>query len=119
MATRGYNEIQSPRGKNVIIAYDRLRQLTGFQDYKAFASAHRKWVDDLLESKEDKRDRRWTESIAVGGIQFAKRIQTAMGGMAKGRTIHVAKDGFELRESQLVYNAVFGTQNRNIDPKNA
>jgi len=37
----GYNEIQVPRRKNVIIAYDRLRQLTGFMDYEAFSSAHR------------------------------------------------------------------------------
>ena len=115
----GYNEIQSPRRKNVIIAYDKLRQLAGFPDYRAFASAHRKWVDDLLARNEDKRDCRWTESIAVGGIQFTKRIQTAMGAMAKGRTVHVAKEGFELRESQLGYNAVFSTQNRNIAPENA
>ena len=43
----GYNEIQAPRRKNVIIAYARLRQLAGFKDYEAFVSAHRKWVNDL------------------------------------------------------------------------
>ena len=93
----GYNEIQAPRRKNVIIAYDRLRQLAGFKDYEAFASAHRKWVHDLLGNNDDKRDSRWSESIAVGSIQFTKRIKTAMGAIVKGRTIRGIKDGFELR----------------------
>ena len=37
----GYTEIQSPKRKNVIIAYDRLRELSGFTNYESFASAHR------------------------------------------------------------------------------
>ncbi len=40
----GYNENQAPRRKNVIIAYDRLRELAGFKDYESFTSAHYKWV---------------------------------------------------------------------------
>jgi len=115
----GYNEIQAPRRKNVIIAYDRLRQLTGFKDYEAFASAHRKWVHDILGGNDDKRDSRWTEGIAVGSIKFANRIKTAMGAMAKGRTIRGIEDGFELRESQSVYNAVLDTENCNIAPQKA
>jgi putative transposase len=61
----GYNEIQSPLRKNVIIAYDRLRELDGFKDYASFASAHRKWVQAALEEIEAKRESRWTESIAM------------------------------------------------------
>lgn len=47
----GYNEIQAPRRKNIIIAYDRLRELAGFKDYESFASAHRKWVQAALKKK--------------------------------------------------------------------
>ena len=32
----GYNEIQKPRKKNVLIAYQRLAELTGFESYTAF-----------------------------------------------------------------------------------
>ena len=115
----GYNEIQSPRRKNVIIAYDRLRQLAGFKDYEAFVSAHRKWVHDSIRGKEDKRDSRWSASIAVGSNQFTKRIKTALGTMATGREIRGIKDGFELRESQSGYNAVLDTENCNIGPQKA
>jgi putative transposase len=115
----GYNEIQAPRRKNVLIAYDRLQQLTGFKDYEGFVSAHRKWVHDLLGNNDDKRDSRWSESIAVGSIQFTKRIKTAMGAMAKGRTIRGIKDGFELRESLSGYNVVLDTENCDIARKKA
>ena len=112
----GYNEIQSPRRKNVIIAYDRLRQLAGFKDYESFASAHRKSVHDLSENYDGKRDNRWSESIAVGSNQFTERMKTAMGAMARGRTIRGAEDGFELRETQSGYNAVFDPENNDIGP---
>ena len=63
---------------------------------------------------DDKRDSRWSESIAVGSIQFAKRVKNAMGAMAKGRCIRGIKDGFELRESQSAYNAIFDPKNCDI-----
>jgi len=113
----GYNEIQVPRRKNVIIAYDRLRKLAGFKDYESFALAHRKWVQGVLEKIDTKRDSRWTESIAVGSSKFTKRIKNAMGPMARGRTIRSIDAGFELRESQSAYNAILDPKNRDIDPK--
>ena len=76
-------------------------------------------VHDLLGNNEDKRDSRWSESIAVGSNQFTKQIKTAMGAIAKGRTIRAIKDGFELRESLSGYNAVLATENCNIAPKKA
>jgi putative transposase len=113
----GYNEIQVPRRKNIIIAYDRLRELAGFKDYESFASAHRKWVQSSLERMENKRDSRWTESIAVGSNQFAERIKTAMGAMARGRSVQSIAGACELREAQSAYNAIFDPENRDIDPK--
>jgi putative transposase len=113
----GYNEIQVPRRKNIIIAYDRLRELAGFKDYESFASAHRKWVQSSLERMENKRDRRWTESFAVGSNQFARRIKTAMGAMARGRSVQSIDGASELREPQSAYSVIFDPENRDIDRK--
>jgi putative transposase len=113
----GYNEIQKPRRKNIIIAYERLRELAGFEDYESFASAHRKWVHTALQKSEKRRENRWTESIAVGGGPFIERIKTAMGAMARGRAIKPTKEAFELREEQSTYKSIFGPKNRDIDPK--
>ena len=37
--------------------------------------------------------------------------------MAKGRCIRGIKDGFELRESQSAYNAIFDPKNCDIAPE--
>lgn len=99
----GYNEIQMPRRKNIIIAYDKLRALAGFADYASFASAHRKWVHAALEDFDAKRDSRWTQSVAVGTGPFIERVKKAMGAMARSRCIRPTKGAFELRETQSYY----------------
>ena len=113
----GYNEIQVPRLKIVIISYERLQELAGFENYKSFITAHRKWVQAALEKIDAKRESRWTESIAVGSSPFIERIKNAMGAMAKGRSVHPTEGAFELRDAQSAYNAVFNPENRDIDPK--
>ncbi len=103
----GYNEIQAPRRKNVIIAYDRLYRLAGFKDYEAFQSAHQKWVQASLEQEENRRDDRWTKSIAVGGRCFTQQVHSIMGSMAIGRKVREGEDGhYELREHQASYKAI-------------
>ena len=103
----GYNEIQAPRRKSVIIAYDRLYRLAGFKDYEAFRSAHQNWVQTSIEQKENRRDDRWTKSIAVGHNAYIRQVQTVMGSMATGRKAHEIEDGnFALREHQASYKAI-------------
>ena len=114
----GYNEIQAPRRKNIIIAYEKLRESAGFKEYGSFASAHRKWVQTALEENAAKRESWWTESIAVGSSPFIERIKNTMGAMAKGRSVQPTESAFKLREAQSVYNAIFDPENRDIDPKN-
>jgi hypothetical protein len=115
-APGGLNEIQAPRRKNVIIDYERLRNLAGFTDYDSFAAAHLKWVHAALEKIGDKRDSRCKESIAVGSSSFVKCIKSAMGAMAKGRYLRPNEGAFELREVQSTYNSIFDPENRDIDP---
>ena len=43
-----YNEIQEPKRKKVLIDYDRLRQLPGFENYEQVKEAHKKWVESAL-----------------------------------------------------------------------
>jgi putative transposase len=106
-----------PRRKNIIISYERLRELAGFEDYESFVSAHREWVQAALEEIDAKRESRWTESIAVGSSPFIQRIKQAMGAMAKGRCVQPGEGAFELRETQFAYNAIFDNENRDIAPK--
>lgn len=71
-------------------------------------------MDHAIGSIENIRDSRWTKSIAVGSNPFVKRIKSVMGTMAKGRKIRDCKDGFELREETVAYNAVLDPDNCDI-----
>ncbi len=44
----GFNEIREPRRKNVLISYEKLRELAGFEIFGNFQTAHRKWADGSL-----------------------------------------------------------------------
>ncbi len=39
----GYNEIQNPRRKNILIDYETLERLSGFTNFDGFQAAHRRW----------------------------------------------------------------------------
>jgi hypothetical protein len=62
----GYNEIQNPRKKNVLTAYQKLSELTGFESYTAFQETHKELVNESLANGKNFRQNQWTESIAVG-----------------------------------------------------
>jgi hypothetical protein len=64
----GYREIQEPRRKRALIAYERLQELTGFGSYDEFTTAHRNWVEAFLEDGACVREGKWTQRIAIHNI---------------------------------------------------
>jgi len=74
--------------------------------------SHRSWVEEALNTRERKREKRWSESIAVGGLSFVEQIKTELGARGFGRNIISSMEGHELRESQLSYRGHFGAEKR-------
>ena len=83
----GYNEIQSPRRKCALIAYETLAVLAGYQNYNSLRESHIEWVNESLANSNNVRDSRWTRSIAVGSEQFVERIKAGLSIKALGRKI--------------------------------
>jgi len=65
----GYNEIQEPKRKNVLIDYANLRAFLGFESYDLMKSYHNKWVNEYLGNGNDIQDDKWTRSIAACPIK--------------------------------------------------
>lgn len=108
----GFNEIQKPRRRYSIIDYKSLTDLLNFDNYDDLKGSHRKWVEEFLEEKKHVRDRKWTESIAVGSKQFIKKVKEKLGFRARGRKVTDAENAtFQLREAQSIY----GDDSPNID----
>ncbi len=114
----GYNEIQNPRRKNVLIDYEKLGALTGFKTFDAFQAAHRSWVDGSLATHGNRREQRWSESIAVGSNTFTTGILSQLGPRAKGRKIIEKGQTFQVREEMESYNVLFDAEKSDIAPKN-
>jgi putative transposase len=114
----GYNEIQKPKRKNVLINYQRLTELLGFDTYDEVKMYHKKWVDDYLENGKNTRDDKWTMSIAVGNRSFVERVKSLMGVLAIGRKSLEAGDSYQLREPVSPYIAPFGVKKDDIGLEN-
>ena len=62
----GYRENQAPRRRYVLIDYDLLAHLSGYDHFPQFPAAHREWVETALTDKGRQREASWSESIAIG-----------------------------------------------------
>lgn len=99
----GYNEIQRPRQRYGIIDFKNLMALLQVENYVDLKQAHREWIEVALEKSKVVRDRKWTQSIAVGDKSFVQQIKERLGIRAKGRKIHGNEDEYQLRERQNSY----------------
>ena len=111
----GFNEIQSPRRKSVLISYEALYNLAGYPDYESFRKAHLEWVKVEADKIDNRRQAHWTESIAVGSDAFVEQIKARLAARAAGREKRPLEHGMELRESLQPYNALFDAENSDIE----
>ena len=105
----GYNEIQEPKKKKVLINYQELTSLLGFDSYDDVIKYHKRWVDDYLGNGNNIRDDKWTKSIAVGNRAFIEGVNSLMGALTIGRKS--TGDGeYQLREPAVPYGAHLGAK---------
>ena len=114
----GYNEIQKPRRKCVLIAYQKLAELSGFNNYDRFRDSHKELVEELLKDGTNSRQSEWTESIAVGSESFIEEIKEKLNVRAKGRKAIEAGTAFQLKEPASRYNVVLGFKKEDIGHEN-
>ena len=75
----GYNEIQKPKVRYALINYDELRDFLNFNEMDQLAESYRGWVEEALKKVRHRRDRKWTESIAVGRESFVTETKERLG----------------------------------------
>jgi len=114
----GYNEIQKPKKKNVLIKYDKLRALLGMNSYESMRNHYTGWIEDSIGNREIKKDAKWTDSIAVGSKTFVDKLKSLLIGVTVGRKVKKSGDGYELREPVTPYIVNFGGKNGDIGLEN-
>ena len=113
----GYNEIQKPRKKNVLIDYEKFMGLLGADNYDQARQDHQGWAAEFMDNG-NCQDDKWTKSIAVGNREFVDSVKTKLGILAKGREAREAEDGFQLREPANSYIHHFRAENDDIGHEN-
>jgi putative transposase len=114
----GYNQIQVPRKKNVLIDYERLQMLLGLDSYEEVKSCHKNWVDAYLRDGQPTRREGWTQSIAVGSRPYVERVKELLGFRAKGREVAEGEEGYQLREALPRYGDAFDIKNDDMGSGN-
>ena len=111
-AFSGYTEIQKPRRKCALIAYDRLKELAGFDSFDELRATHREWINDILRQGRNVGDSKWSRSIAVGSEDFVRRTEADLGARAKGRAVLDSGEIFHLREPAASSSDHLGPEKR-------
>jgi hypothetical protein len=111
----GYNEIQKPRRKTVLIDYERLQGLLGAGNDSQLRRNHKGWVEAHLADGAKERHDEWTGSVAVGSKSCIESVKASLGFRANGRDVIESDEGYQLRERPAFYNVLFGAENKNID----
>jgi putative transposase len=113
----GYNEIQKPRRKNVLIDYEKFKELLGTDNYDKARQDHEGWIAELL-SKGSGQDSKWTESIAVGSKDFIDNVKAKLGTWGKGRDTRGTDSDYQLREPANSYMHLFEAEKEDIGSEN-
>jgi putative transposase len=114
----GYNEIQKPRERYALIDYKRLMDLLHISTIDDLRNSHKKWVEEILKTKNYVRESKWSQSIAVGSKNFVENIKLKLGIRAKGRKVGESEESYHLREAQAPYNSDFTPENSGLSAKN-
>ena len=100
----GFGEIQQPPTRYRIIDQAALLDVFGVRSIEKLRKVHRNWVDaELARTESNRRDSRWTESIAVGRQDFVENFKHELGCKASGRKGIELEDGYQLKEEIVLY----------------
>ena len=97
-----------------------LRNFCRYTDPEQFSEQHRQWIQAAISNGKNQRESCWTESIAVGSIDFVEETKSRLGIMGIGRRIEGQEaDRCVLREEFEPYSAVFDPENGPLSLNNS
>jgi hypothetical protein len=102
-----------------LIDYNRLQGLVGATSYNQLRTSHRGWIEQYLGNGSKGRQNEWTESVALGSRSFVENVKALLRSKAKGRNVTEGGEGYQLREPNAHYKALFGAEKDDIGPENS
>ena len=103
----GFVEIQNAPRRYRLVDRTMLKRLLGIDGDTKLSRVHLDLVGEALGMRTRARERRWSESVAVGDSAFLEKIKGELGGRALGREIVSSAGSHELREPRVPYQAPY------------
>lgn len=105
-ACSGYHEARHPRQRGSRIDLESACRLLNFKSPKELLVARESWIDDQMCYGSLERVGMWTDSVAVGNLEYALKMKRALGFSNPGRRAQPEKAGsFAVREQIPSYRA--------------
>lgn len=114
----GYHELMSGKQRYRLIDTEKLIQLLGYKTTGELQTLKKHAIKSLLKRKNNQRQGKWTESIAVGSESFVETVKNKLGIRAKARFVHQDNDNYRLQESLEPYSKIFSTKNDDLSHNN-
>ena len=92
----GYNEIQNPPQRYVLINREKLIARCGFGTDVQLRKAHREWVEKAISGGINTREPEWSKSIAVGNERFVRGVLEKLQHRAKGLKVIEGVDRYQI-----------------------
>ncbi len=86
-------------------------ELLDVHDFNRFKNDYLANLETQIKSDNKDRERKWSESIAVGNKSFLELTKKRLKALAIKREIHSSDDSYELREDQTQYSATIYPEN--------
>jgi putative transposase len=74
----GYKELLGEKTRYRLLDVDRLLELLGVADIRSFRLEHEERIQRAIANRKLSREKRWTESIAVGGKSYIAKIAESL-----------------------------------------
>jgi len=114
----GYREIVHPRKRYAVIDHESLMSLLDVNSQSDLERIYKGWIDEAIQKRNQLRESRWTESVAVGNKAFVLETKEKLGFKVKGRKVLEKEGSFELREPPVSYGVHFVPKNTVLSAQN-
>jgi putative transposase len=115
----GYTEIQNSKQRYTVTNRRELGNLLGIKKDTHLLESHRQWVEKILKNGSNKRDAKWTKSIAVGDKEFELDTKAKLEAKAVSRKVSGENGNYELKESQIPYSPLFAPEKCALSSENS
>ncbi|MFT4729141.1 MAG: putative transposase [Granulosicoccus sp.] len=102
----GYHEAKHPRLRGARLDRERLCSLLGCESIDDFINAREIWINKQLRNGQLRRESLWTESVAVGNLDYALKMKRALSFKNPGRRATLEGECYAVREVAAGYGGL-------------